>query len=208
MVKVEKSTVIDAPVDRVWSVLRDFNGHDRWHPAVRESRIEERRSGDMVGAVRRFRLTDGAVLRERLLTLLRRREDVLVLPAGYADSAAELRRPRRAAPRDRRRAHVLALVVGVRHPARTGAQARHPGRRGHLHAGVRRDPPTPRGVSGRSVPAPRIVVAPPPPQPRPASLSRFSRRRSSAVCPRSYAGDSTSSACVTEMPTKHCMWGT
>ena len=69
MTKVERSTVIDAPIDRVWSVLRDFNGHDRWHPAVRESRIEERRPGDAIGAVRRFRLTDGAVLRERLLTL-------------------------------------------------------------------------------------------------------------------------------------------
>ena len=32
MAKVERSTVIDAPIDRVWSVLRDFNGHDRWHP--------------------------------------------------------------------------------------------------------------------------------------------------------------------------------
>ena len=67
--KVERSTIIDAPVDRVWSVLRDFNGHDRWHPAVKESRIEERRPSDAIGAVRRFRLTDGAVLRERLLTL-------------------------------------------------------------------------------------------------------------------------------------------
>ena len=69
MVKVERSTVIGAPVDRVWSVLRDFNGHDRWHPAVKESRIEERRPSDAIGAVRRFRLADGAVLRERLLTL-------------------------------------------------------------------------------------------------------------------------------------------
>ena len=69
MVKVERSTVIDAPVDRVWSVLRDFNGHDRWHPAVKESRIEERRPSDAIGAVRRFRLADGAMLRERLLTL-------------------------------------------------------------------------------------------------------------------------------------------
>ena len=69
MVKVERSTVIEAPVDRVWQVLRDFNGHDRWHPAVRESRIEDRRPGDAIGAVRRFRLADGTVLRERLLTL-------------------------------------------------------------------------------------------------------------------------------------------
>lgn len=69
MVKVERSTVIDVSVDRVWSALRDFNGHDRWHPAVKESRIEERRPGDAIGAVRRFRLADGAVLRERLLAL-------------------------------------------------------------------------------------------------------------------------------------------
>ena len=69
MIKVEKSTVIDAPVDRVWSVLRDFNGHEHWHPAVKESRIEERLPADAVGAVRRFRLGDGSTLRERLLTL-------------------------------------------------------------------------------------------------------------------------------------------
>ena len=69
MIKVEKSTVLDVPVDRAWSVLRDFNGHEHWHPAVRESRIEERRPADAVGAVRRFRLGDGSTLRERLLTL-------------------------------------------------------------------------------------------------------------------------------------------
>ena len=69
MIRVEKSTVIDAPVNRVWTVLRDFNGHDRWHPAVKESRIEERRPADAIGTVRRFRLSDGSTLRERLLTL-------------------------------------------------------------------------------------------------------------------------------------------
>ena len=37
------STVIDAPIDEVWQLLRDFNTHDRWHPAVAVSRIEERR---------------------------------------------------------------------------------------------------------------------------------------------------------------------
>ena len=69
MIKVEKSTVIDAPIERVWPVLRDFNGHDRWHPAIKESRIEERRPADAIGAIRRFRLRDGSLLRERLLTL-------------------------------------------------------------------------------------------------------------------------------------------
>jgi hypothetical protein len=40
MVKVVKSTVIDAPVEAVWEVLRDFNGHDRWHPIVADSHVE------------------------------------------------------------------------------------------------------------------------------------------------------------------------
>ena len=69
MPRVVKSTIIDAPVDRVWSVLRDFNGHDRWHPAVASSAIERGAPSDKVGCVRRFRLKDGAELREQLLTL-------------------------------------------------------------------------------------------------------------------------------------------
>lgn len=69
MVEVARSTVIDAPVDRVWAVLRDFNGHARWHPAVAESAIEGGRAGDAVGAVRAFRLASGARLRERLTRL-------------------------------------------------------------------------------------------------------------------------------------------
>jgi NADPH:quinone reductase-like Zn-dependent oxidoreductase/uncharacterized protein YndB with AHSA1/START domain len=69
VIKVRRSTIIDAPVDDVWRILRDFNGHERWHPAVAESRIEEGRSGDEPGCVRRFRLQDGGELREQLLRL-------------------------------------------------------------------------------------------------------------------------------------------
>lgn len=69
MPSVVRSTIIDAPVDRVWAVLRDFNGHDRWHPAVRTSAIERHSPADKVGCVRRFRLDDGSELREQLLTL-------------------------------------------------------------------------------------------------------------------------------------------
>ena len=69
MPQVVKSTVIDAPVEAVWGVLRDFNGHDKWHPPVAESSIERGWSSDRVGCVRRFRLQDGSELRERLLTL-------------------------------------------------------------------------------------------------------------------------------------------
>ena len=50
-------------------VLRDFNGHDRWHPAVAISTIERAQAADKVGCVRRFVLVDGSELREQLLTL-------------------------------------------------------------------------------------------------------------------------------------------
>lgn len=69
MVRLRCSTIIAAPVDRVWTVLRDFNGHDRWHPAVERSEIELDEPADKVGCVRKFRLRDGAVLREQLLSL-------------------------------------------------------------------------------------------------------------------------------------------
>jgi hypothetical protein len=69
MVKVVKSTVLPAPVEAVWDVLRDFNGHDRWHPIVKDSVIEKGWASDRIGCVRRFHLQDGSELRELLLTL-------------------------------------------------------------------------------------------------------------------------------------------
>ncbi|MFO1170769.1 MAG: SRPBCC family protein [Hyphomicrobiaceae bacterium] len=69
MVKVTKSTILEAPIDRVWALIRDFNGHDRWHPAVADSQIERGQPSDKVGCVRRFHLQDGSELREQLLTL-------------------------------------------------------------------------------------------------------------------------------------------
>jgi hypothetical protein len=69
MVKVVKSTVLPAPVEAVWEVLRDFNGHDRWHPIVKDSMVEKGWTSDRVGCVRKFHLQDGSELRELLLTL-------------------------------------------------------------------------------------------------------------------------------------------
>ncbi|MEO9789427.1 MAG: SRPBCC family protein, partial [Aurantimonas coralicida] len=69
MVHVVRSTVLEAPVEAVWEIVRDFNGHDRWHPAVATSQVERGRVTDQVGAVRRFRLETGEELREQLLTL-------------------------------------------------------------------------------------------------------------------------------------------
>ena len=69
MPRVKRSTVIDAPIDTVWDTIRDFNGHDRWHPAVASSQIEKDRPSDMVGCIRNFKLEDGSALREQLLAL-------------------------------------------------------------------------------------------------------------------------------------------
>jgi NADPH:quinone reductase-like Zn-dependent oxidoreductase len=67
-ITVIRSAVIDAPIDRVWNVLRDFNSHGDWHPAVVSSEMENVIDGDMVGGVRRFSLAGGAELREQLLS--------------------------------------------------------------------------------------------------------------------------------------------
>ena len=69
MPHIVKSTILDAPTGAVWDVLRDFNGHDRWHPAVATSTIERAQSSDRIGCVRRFKLKDGSELREQLLAL-------------------------------------------------------------------------------------------------------------------------------------------
>ena len=40
MARVYISSVINAPANRVWSLIRNFNGLPDWHPAVAESYIE------------------------------------------------------------------------------------------------------------------------------------------------------------------------
>jgi NADPH:quinone reductase-like Zn-dependent oxidoreductase len=69
LIRVRRSAVIDAPIGRVWEVLRDFNSHSLWHPAVGESRIENGEAPDQVGCVRNFFLKDGNHIREQLLAL-------------------------------------------------------------------------------------------------------------------------------------------
>ena len=67
--QVERSTILPAPVERVWALLADFDGVDRWHPLVRAAEIEDGLSGRHVGGVRALTMQDGAVIRERLLAL-------------------------------------------------------------------------------------------------------------------------------------------
>ena len=67
MVKVYTSSVISAPPDRVWAVIRDFNGLPKWFPGISKSRIEGNEPSDKVGCVRDFVLSDGGRIREKLL---------------------------------------------------------------------------------------------------------------------------------------------
>ena len=76
MVSIVESAVIDAPVDDVWRVLRDFNSHFAWHPAIAASHIEGGLPADAVGAIRCFTLKDGGMLREQLLVLDDRRHEL------------------------------------------------------------------------------------------------------------------------------------
>lgn len=95
MVRVYTSSVIDAPAERVWSRIRDFNGLPSWVPVVAESRIEGGQPADKVGCVRSFRLKDGGALRERLLTLsdydYTCSYSILESPMGVRDYVATLK---------------------------------------------------------------------------------------------------------------------
>lgn len=69
MIKVYTSSVIDAPAERVWEVVRDFDGLPNWHPAIADSRIESGQAADRIGCIRSFHTKDGGLIREQLLTL-------------------------------------------------------------------------------------------------------------------------------------------
>ncbi|MEH6525387.1 MAG: SRPBCC family protein [Sneathiella sp.] len=69
MAQVYVSSILPSSVDKVWSVIRDFNGLPNWTDFVAESRIEQDRPADQIGSVRAFRLIDGGFIREQLLAL-------------------------------------------------------------------------------------------------------------------------------------------
>ena len=70
MTKIFVSAVIDAPVEKVWARVRDFNNLPEWHPKFSRSHIEGGLLGDRVGCVRNFDIAGGGgTIRERLLEL-------------------------------------------------------------------------------------------------------------------------------------------
>ena len=54
MTKAYYSAVLDYPLETVWALIRDFNNYPAYIDGVTESVIEDDRSGDEIGAVRRF----------------------------------------------------------------------------------------------------------------------------------------------------------
>ena len=64
--KVMRSVVIDAPVDRVWAAVRRFDGVAAWNPGVDAATLETGQPTE-VGAIRKLDIVDGSVFRETLL---------------------------------------------------------------------------------------------------------------------------------------------
>jgi hypothetical protein len=95
MVKVYTSSVIDAPAERVWAAVRDFNGLPSWHPAIADSRIEQNQPADKVGCIRNFNLKGGGNIREQLLALsdfeMCCTYSILVSPMGVENYVATLK---------------------------------------------------------------------------------------------------------------------
>jgi Polyketide cyclase / dehydrase and lipid transport len=69
MARIQVTSVIQAPVARVWEYIRDFNGLPKWFPGVTDSHIEPGALVNQVGCVRNFGLEGGPRIREQLLVL-------------------------------------------------------------------------------------------------------------------------------------------
>jgi hypothetical protein len=66
MTKAYYSTVFEQPAGGVWKIIRDFNNYPVWVGGAGESRIEDGKTGDTVGAVRNVQY-QGRQIRQRLL---------------------------------------------------------------------------------------------------------------------------------------------
>jgi len=70
MPKVFVSTVINAPIERVWRVASDYNGLPAWMPGMKDSVIEPGKTEKEIGAVRKLSMIGSKdILRERLEAL-------------------------------------------------------------------------------------------------------------------------------------------
>jgi mxaD protein len=64
--KVVKSVDIQAPVDKVWATVKDFDSLDKWHPGFSRDSIVSG-TNNQPGAVRSLTVKDGPTFTEKLL---------------------------------------------------------------------------------------------------------------------------------------------
>ena len=84
MSQVHTSTIVGAPADEVWALLRDFGAVGDWHPALPPCRIEDG-PADRVGCTRVFPLAGDH--REKLVSL---DDSSRTIAFSFADGAAGL----------------------------------------------------------------------------------------------------------------------
>lgn len=61
--KVTETVTIDAPAEKVWGIVKNFDALKDWHPAVAESPADK---GNAEGSVRQLKLKNGGALTETL----------------------------------------------------------------------------------------------------------------------------------------------
>lgn len=64
---VHTTEIISAPVEKVWKIMRDFNGLATYHPAIKNSIIEGADQSEKIGSIRHLTLADSGFVREELL---------------------------------------------------------------------------------------------------------------------------------------------
>lgn len=69
MPQIFVSSVVNAPVEKVWTTIRRFDAPAHWLPFVKSSPIEDGGDPTRVGCIRVLTQTDGEVFREVLLAL-------------------------------------------------------------------------------------------------------------------------------------------
>ena len=69
MPRVLVSGVVDAPAEKVWATIRQFDAVADWLPFVKSSPIEDGGDATRVGCIRVLTQTDGEVFREVLVAL-------------------------------------------------------------------------------------------------------------------------------------------
>lgn len=81
--KVNESVAIDAPAEKVWAAIKDFDALAKWHPALAESPADK---ANEVGSVRQLTLKDGG----KLVEILEKHDDAKMIYTYRAENGGAL----------------------------------------------------------------------------------------------------------------------